>query len=396
MTRWLEPGLLPFLLLLAILPFPGTVALRLLCLAAAFVYAIYMWKRVAVPPIPFKPALVVWALVALASLAYAVDPAYSLSEIKNELLYTMMIFTAFFVLASDERRMKAMLLALAAGVLVLCVWALAARFTQGGWNVSGGHGGVGSFAAYLVAVVPVITLLGFYFEDRRLRWLAFVLLGLLLVTGFFSLQRIIWPVLFLQFSVGLFIFRKALGFSLPRVVFVVVMSLLLATTGLIISQVNRYNENPVPGLVMENDTRLVFWPKVAERVLERPLIGAGFGRAAMNKAHADLIPRTNTLFWHGHNVVLNYGLAMGIPGMLALLVVFGALLREYGRFARLGDRPLRMIGVCGIALTLGVFSRNMVDDFFVRDQALLFWALNGILLGIGSRQYRQLRRLDVK
>ena len=44
-----------------------------------------------------------------------------------------------------------------------------------------------------------------------------------------------------------------------------------------------------------------------------------------------------------------------------------------------------MIGVCGIALVLGVFLRNMVNDMFVRDQALLFWALNGMLLGLGCR-----------
>ena len=76
---------------------------------------------------------------------------------------------------------------------------------------------------------------------------------------------------------------------------------------------------------------------------------------------------------------------MGLPGMVAILLVFGALLREYLRFWRSGDRRLVMIGVCGIALVLGVFLRNMVNDMFVRDQALLFWALNGMLLGLGCR-----------
>src|SRR2546426_4541519 len=65
--------LLPFMVLLFILPFPGTVALRLLCLAGAFVVAIALWRRLAPPRIPCKPALVFWALVALLSLAGAVD-----------------------------------------------------------------------------------------------------------------------------------------------------------------------------------------------------------------------------------------------------------------------------------------------------------------------------------
>jgi O-antigen ligase len=92
------------------------------------------------------------------------------------------------------------------------------------------------------------------------------------------------------------------------------------------------------------------------------------------------------LLWHAHNVVLNYGLALGIPGMLVLLMVFGALLREYARLWQSDDQGLRLIGACGMVLVLGVFSCNMVNDMFVRDVALLFWALNGMLLGLGRRQ----------
>jgi len=116
------------------------------------------------------------------------------------------------------------------------------------------------------------------------------------------------------------------------------------------------------------------------------LAGAGFGRGVMNKAYPELIPSENTMLWHAHNLVLNYGLSMGVPGMLALLLVFAALLREYARFWQSDDQGLKMIGACGMVLVLGVFSRNMVNDMFVRDAALLFWALNGMLLGLGRRQ----------
>jgi len=51
MTRTLT--LLPFMLLLFVLPFPGTVALRLACLAVAFLVAIALWRklRAAVDPV---------------------------------------------------------------------------------------------------------------------------------------------------------------------------------------------------------------------------------------------------------------------------------------------------------------------------------------------------------
>lgn len=385
MTRPMELGLLPFLVLLAILPFPGTVALRLLCLAAAFVYAIYVWRRAAVPPIPLKSAIAVWAVVALTSLFYAVDPGYSLSEIKNELGYTMMSFVAFFVVTSDEKRLKWMLFALSAGAFALCLGALVERFSQSHWYEWGGYGGTGSFAAYLVALVPMVVLLAFYFQDVRLRWLSLTLLGMLLVAGFFSLQRIVWPVLFLQAVVALLLYRKVFGFSRARVTVILVFLVLVASLFLSLAQMNRLIVE-VPSTQIKNDDRLVFWPKVVGRIVEQPLIGAGFGRSAMKAAHRDLIPPENTLLWHAHNVVLNYGLAMGVPGIVAILLVFGALLKQYACFWRSGDRRLRMLGACGIVFVLGVVSRNMVNDFFLRDQAILFWALNGILLGVGCRQ----------
>jgi hypothetical protein len=35
-----------------------------------------------------------------------------------------------------------------------------------------------------------------------------------------------------------------------------------------------------------------------------------------------------------------------------------------------------------------VLLRNQVNDMFLRDLALLFWALNGALLGLGHRKLR--------
>lgn len=376
----------PFALLLFILPFPGTVALRLTCLALAFLIALISWHRLAPPALPCKAALGLWAALALLSLAFAVDPAYSLGEIKNEIGYTMIAFIAFFVMSGDERRAKGMLLALAAGAFVLCAGALASRFALGLWDQAGRYGGTGAFANYLAAVVPAVAVLGFYFDDGRLRHLSLALLGLLLVTGFFCLERIIWPVLFLQASVVLLFYRKQLGLSVIRIAGSLIVLALIASAVLAFTQATRFKEGSPLSAKMSNDVRLAFWPKVAGRIMEHPLTGAGFGRGVMNKAYPDLIPREYPLLWHAHNVVLNYGLALGIPGMLVLLMVFGALLREYARLWQSDDQGLRLIGACGMVLVLGVFSCNMVNDMFVRDVALLFWALNGMLLGLGRRQ----------
>lgn len=57
-TNWKAWGIaLPPAALLFILPFPGTVALRLLLLSITFVTAILTWKRSAPPALPCKLVL---------------------------------------------------------------------------------------------------------------------------------------------------------------------------------------------------------------------------------------------------------------------------------------------------------------------------------------------------
>src|SRR5258705_2159109 len=127
------------MLLLFVLPFPGTVALRLACLAVAFLVAIALWRKLAPPSLPCKPVLLAWMAVAFLSLAWAVDPAYSLGEIKNEILYTMMAFVAFFAVTRDEADLRRLLLALAAGALLLCSLALESRLRLGLCDPEGIH-----------------------------------------------------------------------------------------------------------------------------------------------------------------------------------------------------------------------------------------------------------------
>ena len=143
-------------------------------------------------------------------------------------------------------------------------------------------------------------------------------------------------------------------------------------------------DNPLRDNVIQ-DIRIRNWPKIADRILEQPLYGKGFGRNAMSKAYPDLIPPESSEIWHAHNVFLNYGLSMGVPGMLALLILFACLLRKYWFLASNGSTLQRSIGIAGIAMVAGVVTRNLTNDFFMRDMSLLFWSLNGLLLGLGYR-----------
>jgi O-antigen ligase len=79
---------------------------------------------------------------------------------------------------------------------------------------------------------------------------------------------------------------------------------------------------------------------------------------------------------------------MGLPGILALLILFASLLRAFWKLTVSGPSLQRAIGIAGFVMVAGVVARNLTNDFFMRDMSLLFWSLTGLMLGLGNRLQR--------
>ena len=380
--------------LLAILPFPGTVALRLTLLAITVVTAAVMWRRLAPPPLPCKLptglliAMALWAGVALLSVPWSFDPRYSLGEVKNEIGYTLLAFVGFYVQALDTTQARRMLAGLGAGAVIMLGGAFILQHGQRIWAEDAFIGGSGAFASYLATVLPVAVAPLMAGRRQVAMW---VVLGLLLVAGYLSGQKIFIAVAALQLLAMFWLLGRGglIRFSRGQAAVLSLAGVILAgamLTQMLLNRANNYG--PLHENIVQ-DVRLRQWPKVAEQVMLHPLVGSGFGRDAMRRTYPELIPPDVPLFWHAHNVFLNYGLSMGLPGIIALLLVFGSLMREFWRLcppAQAGV-PLaqRVVGAAGFAMVVGVVARNVTNDMFVRDSSLLFWALAGLLLGWGRR-----------
>jgi O-antigen ligase len=190
-------------------------------------------------------------------------------------------------------------------------------------------------------------------------------------------QRAFWLVFGLQALIALYLLR-ARGFvaiSARRVQALGAAAVLLSSLAIVGATMNR------DAVSWNKDPRVTTWPAVAVRILEHPLTGKGFGRQTMKNAYPDLVSQKYPLFWHPHNLFLNYGIAMGIPGMIAIVLLFLILLRRFLQLSRAEDRVSAMAGICGVLLVIGVVARNFTNDFFQRDLALLFWSIAGMLLG---------------
>ena len=384
------PAALPFLVFVAILPFRGTVTVRLACLAAASLIVAMAWRRLAPPAMPCRWTIALWAGVALGSLLVAVDPVYSAREIGNEVGFGLIAFVAFLAWTRSERRLRLACLAVLVGFAAIASSALLGAYVRNGvWPAEAYYGDVGQVSSYLVTVGPVLGLAVALFGRRHpARWL--VGLGVpFLAVALLCAERALWPALGVQAAVVCVWAWRVHGVAVRprRLALAVLLVLGLVGGGVYASEQYRTGGDPQSPMALENDARPRVWKKVGEEILEHPWTGAGFGRAVMGKAYPDLLPADESeAFWHPHNLVLTYGISAGVPGMMAVLALFGSLAWRFWRLACRGEPLGRLAGLAGAAMVSGVLARNMANDFFVRDGALLFWALAGMLFGYALRR----------
>ena len=382
-------ALLPGAAFLIALPFTHTVALRLTMLFVFAVIVVFQTTYFKLSPY-LKYALIAWAGLAMLSLLWATDPAYSFNEIKNEIGYTLLTFFVFYRATQTQRAWRFLNFTLILGFVAVSISGVFAYwFAPLYWQKGGVHGGVGDYSTYLIMILPLIFLWTLQSTHCRSRSLLFLLIPLALLGGYLTLNRAFWPAFMAILCVFwiLFIFQPSLSMTSSIKLSVVVVALIMVAGLLFIFAT--VTKSPVQGTqseilseTVQKDPRLLIWGFALTQIKERPFTGAGFGRGATKGEFFQHFGDAN--FWHAHNLVINYALQLGLGGIVVLALVFGALGKEFWAMYRSGNYHARLIGVAGIALLVGTISKNITDDFFVRQHSLLFWAIVGMTIGYGK------------
>lgn len=376
---------------LLVLPIPHTATLRLACLFVAVMLSIVLVRRQGMPTLPLKAPFAAWALVAGLSLMYAVKPEYSLGEINTELLYSFLAFFVFFTQTRGSREWNVWLGAIVMSLLVLSttnVWlwyttadAMSPRYF---------YNGVGAYTTYVITVLPFVI---FFFFKMPVRGLGRLLLRssplLLLVPAYLTMNRTVWivvAVLALTLVPLLVVGSKSRTSKL--VATGALATFFAASLFFFYSSLERRSAQGEPEAVIDAtlaiDPRPALWSFVVAEIASHPLRGVGFGQHSFAYAYPQW-PQKNGVLSHTHNVFLDAGIQMGVPGVAAMIFIFAAILFEYWRLYRSDHRLAQWLGACGIAMVVAVVTRNLTDDFFRRDLALLFWSMVGASLGYGHR-----------
>ena len=345
----------------------------------------YVWWRER-PPLPARSLLIAmaaWAGIAIASLLWSVDFEYSQGEVRNEVVYPLLAFFAFYALTPDEARWRLWVRVVAVSAALIAVYAFANFVRHADWYTKAYIGDRNAYSTYATLVAPMLLAaaldraLGGAMACRRRhraraharRWRAHAEPG---DVGGAARRGAGAACDALPLAHG--DPRRADGGGRRR-----------ARVYVGRGRVHRDSEPPEnvragPGASLgaqfEADPRLKIWAYAAERIGERPWLGYGYGRGILRKDFRAKF-EGNLLHWHGHNLFLNAAMGGGMLLVVALTALLGALAYALAREARASP-------VCAMALAVlaAAVVKSLTDDVLIRENSLLLWSLAGMALGV--------------
>ncbi len=378
----------------AVLPMSSTIALR--NVAFAGMIAATLWalaKRRLTLRFPAGAAWALYAAVALLSLAWAIDAGYSFGQIRSEIGYGAIVFVIAASWIDDIERLRRLAwIAVACDIFMATysIYLVATTPDAESALIGSYRAATGTYSTYLITVAPLLLFLIWDVHRDRRTEATTALVALIaanLVALWFTANRQGFAVYAAELAlVGAFSLRIAFGRRKLALVIatVTIIAMLFVAQHFKRSGAGTAEVSPKPDssqqlTTLHGDPRWQLWRFTVGEIAKQPWHGAGFGREVFLKVHGDYRRRTNlSLLWHAHNMVLNKGIQMGVPGILAFLALWVALAAALRREAARGGDVA--VAACAAALLVGVFLKNMTDDFFVQDNALMFWLYFGALL----------------
>jgi O-antigen ligase len=337
-----------------------------------------------------------WALLACASLAWSVQPRYSLGELRGEIFYATLALGVFYLAAfEDPARWRAWMLALLLG----CVAAFLGMQLQDASPVTLSRHTVleqrGPWSTHLVLVAPLLLALGWPppWGEARPVWLQACAAALLAWASWDTGNRIMWAAFGAQLVIAMAFARAVPSMDATRTRdlrrLAIAAALVVATAfgASLVEHNERYFGAEAPmAASLERDLRPKIWSTAVKQAGEAPWFGHGFGREILAPVFIPLTPRVadHPEVRHGHNVFLDEILELGVVGLALFVSILVALAREYRGYLRRED--LAPLGIVGLTVLAGFVVKNLTDDFMHRHNALVFWALNGALLGLARGQ----------
>jgi O-antigen ligase len=383
-------------------PFTGSAGLRTAVLLLAAIALAASWRTHVAPyaqriPLAIAATFAAWALLAVASLMWSVDRAYTLYELRTEIAYPVLAVAVFFLVAQQPGRWRTWCIALLAGTAVVFALHMAQRTFGFSLSRHAVFEQRGPWSTHLVLMAPLVLALAWQPPWGAGRGVAIGTgaMVLLLFAAWETDNRIIWVALAVQFLIVAAMRPAGANGGTRALRRMAVVAALVATAALAASIIDRSALHFAGASdSLERDVRPRIWGVAWDRFSQAPVLGHGFGREILS---ADFIPQTPRVLnhpqiRHGHNVFVDVALELGLVGLAVFVALLALLAREYRGYLERAE--LAPLGTVGLAVVAGFVVKCLTDDFLYRHNGLVFWSLNAMLLGLARSTPRPMPRAE--
>ena len=338
--------------LVFILPLEAVTAAREIAVVGmALFLALHLWTR---QSLSLRATVLFWPLFfyvacAVFSLFTAVDMAYTLKELRGEVLKGLIIFYAGVHLILDQENLEQFWGMILVGLAVMAVSGVVLFFHEGGSlanhavRAGGLHSGYGTLGTYLVLVWPYLLLAPLVWPQNWAKGAWLLLLGTTMVLAYATYNRAAWLAMLLQAALCLIMLARRRA----RVALMVLAAMVLAAGLLLLAPGSRHGEtwsmllkDPLKTGGTAGDL-LAAWRHSWHQIEKDPFRGIGLGRHSFSKAYPEFRRTHQPLLWHAHNTFVDLTLQLvgagagghtAHPGGLDLgpVAPFAARARRYG------------------------------------------------------------------
>jgi len=374
--------------LVLVLPIAHTMTIRMIFLFLPL--ALWIWKIAVKKEVIFVKnrllfPLSVFSAFVVISYFSAIDPAYTLREIRGELGTNILIFLLVMNNINTMKDAERLITALLIGSLLHGAYSLFLYFSGPvdimdlNLKVGGLTGGYITYSVFLVIAIPFMA---YRAMNSPMPVKGFYVLLLLFNIFLLFLTHQRGALLALMAEAFVFLFLMGKWKSMAVLALLLVFSVQILPDNIVYhgqkgvnveaSQIKNYR-NTI-------ESRIGLWRFTMGEIAAHPFEGIGFGRRSFQKKYEQY---RDTDLWHAHNTFLNLAIQLGVQGLLSFLFLLYVLLSALYKAFKAANENSRFYAAM-TALITGFFVRNMFDDLYVDDSAQLLWVLIAAAMAVFS------------
>jgi O-antigen ligase len=236
---------------------------------------------------------------------------------------------------------------------------------------------MGTFGTYLVTIIPFILVASLSVRKVKISSAILILFCLNLFAALLNFSLGAWV------AIGALFILIELEF-LKRKVLLYSILLLLIGIFFLFPNPNHSFYHRFTDYSMGPDSYNARWTLTKfslDKIEENPFRMIGFGQRSFTKQYKSFVQKYKGLpMWHAHNTFLNITLQTGLQGLILFCFLLYRLLKYCHEKAKGDEKSIKKFYLTGtFMMVITFFVRNLSDDFFIDDSALLFWFLSGIV-----------------